>query len=66
MSRKNALDVGNHTTRVRVHFSTTKQVKSGNRNQTIDEILNDSLRLATTNIGKGTIRSEKPRPQASH
>ena len=33
-----------------------------------DGTLDDSLRLATTNIGihKGTIVSEKPRSQASH
>jgi len=32
------------------------------------EILDDNLRLATTNIGidVGTKVSEKPRPQASH
>ena len=28
--------------------------------------LDDSLRLATTNIGKGTIVTEKSRSQASH
>jgi len=32
-------------------FSTMKQVKSKNRNRTAAETLDDSLRLATTNIG---------------
>jgi len=31
-------------------FSTTKQVKSKKRNRTTDEILDDSLRVATMNI----------------
>jgi len=58
---------GSTYTRVRV-----KQVKCKNINRMADETLNDSLRLATTKlpsgnpIDKGTIVSEKPRPQASH
>ena len=49
-------------------FSTMKQIKSKNRNRMIDETLEDSLRLATTNFGIDveTIVSEKLRPQASH
>jgi len=45
-----------------------KQVKSKDRSRMGHEILDDSMRLATTNTGiqKGTIESEKPRPQASH
>jgi len=49
-------------------FSTIKKVKCKNRNGMAGGTLDDSLRLATTNIGidKGTIVSEKPRSQASH
>ena len=49
-------------------FSRMKQAKCKNRNRMIDETLEDSLRLATTNIGIDveTIVSEKPRPQESH
>jgi len=49
-------------------FYTMKQVKSKNRNRMVDDTVNDSLRLATTNTGieKGTILSEKPRSQASY
>ena len=49
-------------------FSRMKEVKYKNRNRMIDETLEDSLRLATTNIGIDveTIVSEKPRPQESH
>jgi len=48
-------------------FSTKKQVKCKNRNRMAGGTLDDSLRLATINIGidKGTIVSEKPRSQAS-
>jgi len=48
-------------------FSTMKQVKSKNRHRMADETLDDSLRLATTNIGiDKMIVTEKPPPQASH
>jgi len=50
-------------------FSTIKQgtVKTEIEWQA-EHCMDDSLRLATTNIGidKGTIVSEKPRSQASH
>jgi len=51
MTQKNALIVWKH-----------KQVKFKNRNRI--EILDDHLRLATTNTGidKGTIVSDKPQP----
>jgi len=53
--------------KVGLHFSAMKQVKSENRNRIVDETLDDSLRLATTNtsIAKGTIVLDKPRLQAS-
>ena len=49
-------------------FSMIKQVKCKNRNRMPGGTLDNSLRLATANIGidKGTIVSEKPRSQASH
>ena len=49
-------------------FSTMKQIKSKNRNRMVNETLENSLRLATTNVGIDvkTIVSDKPRPQASH
>jgi len=45
-----------------------KARKCKNRNRMASETLDDSLRLAKTNIGidKGTIVSEKPRSHASH
>jgi len=45
-----------------------KQLKSKNRNRMADETLDDSLRLANTNIdiAHRTIVSEKPRSKASH
>ena len=51
-----------------ITFSTMKQNKSTNKNRMADETLNDSPWLAplNTGIGKGTMVSEKPRPQASH
>jgi len=53
--------------RLRVRtLSTMKQVKFENRNRMADEALDDSFRLATTGIAKGTMVSEKPRRQATH